>query len=111
MIAQNGNGGYGSLAIERKIGEQIAIGDNITVELVEVRRGRARIRVTAPKSVSILRPEAGPRVDEIDANDPVLEAMIRNATHNVIRAYRETKRLNEWDADRRIRRSASPVPA
>lgn len=45
------------LVVSRKINEQIQIGDDITVTVVEVKRGRVRLGITAPKDVSIRRSE------------------------------------------------------
>ena len=45
------------LILERKPGEKIVIGDNITLTLVDVCRGKARIGIIAPKSVPVFRSE------------------------------------------------------
>jgi hypothetical protein len=49
------------LVISRRAGEQLAIGDAITVEVVEIRHDRVRLGVVAPAEYLIQRlPEHGP---------------------------------------------------
>lgn len=49
----------GNLVITREVGESLKIGDDVTVEIVEVtRQGKVRIGIRAPKSVQILRHDA-----------------------------------------------------
>lgn len=45
------------LVLTRKAGEQIVLGDDITITLLEVRGGEVRIGVDAPSSVAIHRAE------------------------------------------------------
>jgi carbon storage regulator len=45
------------LVLTRRIGEEIVIGDNIRVQVVEVQRGRVRLGISAPDRVHILRAE------------------------------------------------------
>ena len=46
------------LVIERKPGQIVCIGPDITVTVVEVRsQGRVRVRIEAPRDVKILRSE------------------------------------------------------
>jgi carbon storage regulator len=45
------------LVLTRKIGEAIQLGDDITVEVLEVRGGRVRLGITAPSSVGVHRRE------------------------------------------------------
>jgi len=46
------------LVLTRKAGEQIQIGDDIWVTVVEVRGEQVRLAITAPKDVIILRDNA-----------------------------------------------------
>lgn len=48
------------LVLTRKPGEQITIGDNITVTFLEFNRGQARIGIDAPRDVLVLRSELSP---------------------------------------------------
>lgn len=49
----------GNLCISREVGESIQIGDDITIDIVEVTRfGRVRIGIRAPRGVQILRHDA-----------------------------------------------------
>lgn len=45
------------LALTRKIGERIVIGDNITVTLVDIKGDSIRLSIDAPKQVKIYRGE------------------------------------------------------
>lgn len=45
------------LVLSRKVGEVIQIDDSITITLIELRGGRARIGVNAPRNMQILRKE------------------------------------------------------
>ena len=45
------------LILQRKEGESVLIGDEITVSVVSVDSGRVRLAIDAPRSVSILRSE------------------------------------------------------
>ena len=52
------------LALSRKPGERVVIGDGITLTVVEVRGDRVRLAVDAPKQVRIRRAELGCRQGE-----------------------------------------------
>lgn len=45
------------LILQRKPGESVRIGDNITVSIVSVDSGRVRIAIDAPTEIPILRSE------------------------------------------------------
>ena len=45
------------LVLTRRVGETILLGDDIEVEVLEVRPGIVRLGVRAPKSVRVLRSE------------------------------------------------------
>lgn len=45
------------LVVTRKAGEQIVIGDNITVTVLEIRGRQVKIGIQAPDSVRIVRAE------------------------------------------------------
>ena len=45
------------LILQRKPGESVRIGDNITVSIVSVDSGRVRISIDAPTEIPILRSE------------------------------------------------------
>ena len=46
------------LVLSRKTNQQIVIDQNILITVLEVRRGKVRFGIDAPKEVSIHRPEA-----------------------------------------------------
>lgn len=45
------------LVLSRKLGGKILIGDNITITVVDIDRGKIRIGIEAPRDVVILRAE------------------------------------------------------
>jgi len=45
------------LVLSRKVGEKIMIGDNIVLEVVDIRGNNVRLAVTAPKDVQVWREE------------------------------------------------------
>jgi carbon storage regulator len=45
------------LILQRKAGESLVIGDNITVSVIAVDGGRVRLAISAPKDTPILRSE------------------------------------------------------
>ena len=46
------------LVLSRKLGEQIVVGDNITITVVRLGSNNVRLGVEAPPEVPIVRPEA-----------------------------------------------------
>lgn len=48
------------LVLSRKLGEQIVIGDNVVITIMEVRGTLVRIGIDAPRSVQIVRGELAP---------------------------------------------------
>ena len=45
------------LVLSRRRGEKIVIGDDITIEVVEVRGDKVRLGIVAPKEVTVHREE------------------------------------------------------
>ena len=45
------------LVLSRKVGERLVIGEDIYIEVVEVRGNRARLGITAPDYCTIIREE------------------------------------------------------
>ena len=45
------------LILQRKVGQSLVIGENITVSIVSIDSGRVRLAIDAPANVSILRSE------------------------------------------------------
>ena len=46
------------LALTRKIGEKIVIGDNVVLTIVDIRGDNVRVAIEAPKQVKIYRGES-----------------------------------------------------
>ncbi len=45
------------LVLTRRVGEEIVIGEDIRIQVVEIQRGRVRLGISAPGDVHILRAE------------------------------------------------------
>lgn len=45
------------LVLSRKKGEAIQIADNVRISIVEIRGGRVRLSIDAPRSVRVIRSE------------------------------------------------------
>jgi carbon storage regulator len=56
------------LVVSRKVGETICIADNIHVTVSEVRSGRVRICIDAPRSIRVMRQE---RILDVSAGSPM----------------------------------------
>jgi carbon storage regulator len=56
------------LVLTRKLGEKIIIGDNITLTIVDIDRGKIRLGIEAPRDVSVMRAELVPpaTLDDLD---------------------------------------------
>lgn len=47
----------GHLILQRKLGEEIAIGDDIVIQVAGIRGDKVRIAITAPRETSVHRME------------------------------------------------------
>ncbi len=61
------------LVLSRKVGEQLMIGDDVTVTVLSVRGNQVRIGVTAPKEVPVLREELIDNASEKPSNTRPLQ--------------------------------------
>lgn len=50
-----------ALVLSRKVGEQITIGENITVEITAINGSKITLAITAPQEVVVLRGEVKER--------------------------------------------------
>jgi len=61
------------LTVTRKVGESIQVGDNITIEVREIRKNQVRIGILAPRDVQIMRTEVlekrGLTVEDLGGDD------------------------------------------
>ena len=57
------------LILTRGEGQVITIGDNIRVTIVEVRGGKVRVGIDAPRDVQVMRAELLEQTQEDDGND------------------------------------------
>jgi carbon storage regulator len=62
------------LVLTRRGGEEIKIGDGITVLVVKIGRGEVRLGVAAPKEVPVHRAEIAARISDENVQRLVTEA-------------------------------------
>lgn len=62
------------LILQRKIGEKVIIGNDITVSVVSIDGGRVRLAIQAPSDVSIMRSEL------LEARQANQEAVVEEAS-------------------------------
>jgi carbon storage regulator len=61
------------LVLSRKLGEKIQISENITITVLEIDRGKIRLGIDAPRSVTVLRQElANQSLPRQSPQDPML---------------------------------------
>ena len=58
------------LVLSRKLDEQIVIGDDIVITVVEIRGGKVRLGFEAPDEVSIHRQEVYEKTQRAKVQDP-----------------------------------------
>lgn len=58
------------LALRRRVNEQIMLGDDITITVVEVRKGDVKLGIDAPKHVAIHRREVWLQIQESKKQEP-----------------------------------------
>ena len=63
------------LVLTRKVGDQIVIGDNIRLAVVDIRGGTVRIGVSAPKEIRVDRQEVHEKRQNFQCEAPVLTPM------------------------------------
>jgi carbon storage regulator len=59
------------LVLARKLDEAIRVGDEVRITILEIRAGRVRLGIEAPRHIRIRRDEVG-----ADADDALLEIKI-----------------------------------
>ncbi len=57
------------LVLTRKVGESICIGDDVEVRIVEMRGGKVRLAIEAPRDVNVRRKELPARGDHLRLSD------------------------------------------
>ena len=62
------------LVLSRKLGEKILIGDNISITVVDIDRGKIRLGIEAPRDIPIFRQElvAAPASRNLGTEVPAL---------------------------------------
>ena len=82
------------LILTRKLGEQITIGDDIIITLLEIKGAQVKLGVEAPKSISIHRQEIYERIREenLGSSDIGESDLSKAASFFALISSKETKR-------------------
>lgn len=56
------------LVLSRKVNEEIIIGDNVSITVVEIRGGKVRLGIKAPKEVTVHRKEVADQIANLIAS-------------------------------------------
>ena len=83
------------LILQRKAGQSLRIGDDITVTIVAVENNRVRIAIDAPTDISILRSEL---IEAIAANQ---EAALQDSAANELLALISGKKESDNPSPRK----------
>lgn len=63
------------LVLSRRNGERIKVGDNVTILVVKIGRGKVRLGVAAPKEIPVHRAEFAEKLSEVVLPKSVLEVI------------------------------------
>ena len=97
------------LILQRKEGESVLIGDDITVSVVSVDSGRVRLAIDAPRSVSILRSELA--VASAANRDSAMEESAPNELLSLLGGVLDTRRESSASKTEEIRPEPNPKNA
>lgn len=62
------------LILTRKLGERIAVGDDITITFLEIKGKQVKVGIEAPKNISIHRQEIYERIRKANLNSSEVSA-------------------------------------
>ncbi|MFW6146937.1 MAG: carbon storage regulator CsrA [Thermodesulfobacteriota bacterium] len=83
------------LILTRKLGEQITIGDTITITLLEVRGSQCKLGIEAPKGISIHRQEIYERIREANVGSSGISTTILSEASSLL----QIRNRDEADED------------
>ena len=84
------------LVITRKLGERIAIGDDITITLIEIKRSQVRLGIEAPKNISIYRQEIYERIRAENLSSSHVRSEDLSLAYRLFKATRPAGTENEY---------------
>jgi carbon storage regulator len=83
--------GVAVLVLRRRVGEAIAIGGDIEIEVIEISRTRVKLGVRAPEAVSVTRRETVPIAAE---NRSASELLDNHALRDLEEILRRVRRMS-----------------
>lgn len=77
------------LILQRKTGESLVIGEDVTISVVSIEGGRVRLAISAPPNVSILRSElvTATAANQDSAQEEVAPAELLGLLDNVLEQH------------------------
>jgi len=78
------------LVVSRKIGEELKVGDDIIVKVIDIDKNQVKIGIDAPRNVMILRMEL---VKEITKQNKL---SLQNTTKDVLHTLSNMIKGNKW---------------
>ncbi len=79
------------LVLSRKLTQEITIGDNITVTVLEYREGKVKLGITAPKDMPVHRKEVRDAIERQNAQAPASYQHTEDNGHAETRTGRGTR--------------------
>jgi len=79
------------LVLSRKLTQEITIGDNITVTVLEYREGKVRLGITAPKDIPVHRKEVRDAIERQNASSSASYQHAEDHDHVETRTGRGTR--------------------
>jgi len=78
------------LVVSRKIGEELKIGENIVIKIVDIDKNQVKVGIDAPRNITILRMEL---VREITKQNKLA---IQNTTEETLHTLSDMIKGNKW---------------
>ena len=73
------------LVLARKINESILIGDNIKVQILEIKGDQVKLGIVAPREIRVLRPEV---LDEIKKSTLSSAKIAKSEVEQILQAFK-----------------------
>jgi len=73
------------LALARKKGESIIIGDNIEITLLDIKNDQVKIGINAPKDISIHRKEVYVQIQEVNKEAAKVSNTVKKDIKNLMK--------------------------
>jgi carbon storage regulator len=82
------------LILTRKLGERIAVGDDITITFLEIKGKQVKVGIEAPKNISIHRQEIYERIRKENLNSSEVSASDLSKAISIFRINKSEDKYN-----------------